>query len=46
MPTLFSTPSASARARVYDTKSDATSASSPAAIARDFKSAGSGPFKK
>src|SRR6267143_1947818 len=46
MPTLFSTPSASARARVYDTRNDATSATNQAAMARGFMSAGNGPVKK
>src|SRR6267378_5231581 len=46
MPTLFSTPSASARARVYDTKNEATSATSPAAMARGFMSGGNGPVTK
>ncbi len=46
MPTLFSTPSASARARVYDTRSEATSATSPTARARGFMSAGNGPLEK
>src|ERR1041384_3628197 len=46
MPTLFSTPSASARARVYETRNDATSATRHAATARGFMSPASGPLRK